>query len=425
MPVWLGRVAVALAAAGTTIGIDLLDNVFLEHVENWVFIALMGLAVVCLTVQNLHQMKKEALHVGGDDPTFGVLSRNTHAARWIAVGAGIALVPVVLLAVLSGQAAPAPTATAHTRQSAAVSLPATATTAMTATDVTIATTPAAPAANHPVQQRVNGGDVASISCTNSSFCLAGDPAGNIYRRYASGWESITSIGSLTSISCAAEDFCALTTATDRAYLYSGGGWSFSDLVGADGQPANLKSVSCPAAGFCVAVGSWDTYIYSNGRWAQGSLVQDQARFTSISCSDVKFCMITASDGQAYADVPDSGITGQHVSANSLTTVSCSNPGFCVAIGSDKRAYAWTSQTWSPVSLLAASGDAADVVSVSCRQAGSCAAVGGSEIVSESGGTWAKGVVVQGASNFESISCGSGDTCVSGDSLGFAYEVPIR
>ena len=101
------------------------------------------------------------------------------------------------------------------------------------------------------------------------------------------------------MSCASSDFCAVTGSGATAYIYSGGSWNSSQLVGADGNPANLTAVSCPAAGECFAAGNWDAYQFPNGRWSNGTLIQDQATFTAVSCSSMHSCAATDSSGNVY------------------------------------------------------------------------------------------------------------------------------
>jgi hypothetical protein len=85
------------------------------------------------------------------------------------------------------------------------------------------------------------------------------------------------------------------------YTYSGGAWAGpSQLLGADGNAANLTSVSCPAAGTCMATGDWDTYAYSGGSWGKGHLVQQTSTFVSVSCASAGFCMAADSSGKIYA-----------------------------------------------------------------------------------------------------------------------------
>jgi hypothetical protein len=144
--------------------------------------------------------------------------------------------------------------------------------------------------------------VDSISCPTASFCRAADNGGNVYTYSNGAWsagQQVDSAGGLTSISCPTTSFCAATSAGDTAYIYSAGTWSASQLVGADGGAANLTSVSCPAAGSCLATGDWDSYTYSGGTWARGQLIQQGDYFTAISCPTTSFCKAADNGGRIY------------------------------------------------------------------------------------------------------------------------------
>jgi len=142
----------------------------------------------------------------------------------------------------------------------------------------------------------------SISCPTTSFCEAADSGGEVYTYSKGTWsagQQVGSDGGLASISCATTSFCAATSTGATAYIYSAGTWSASQLVGADGGSANLTSVSCPAAGSCLATGDWNSYTYSGGTWAQGQLIQQGDVFTSVSCPTTSFCKAADDVGRIY------------------------------------------------------------------------------------------------------------------------------
>jgi hypothetical protein len=71
------------------------------------------------------------------------------------------------------------------------------------------------------------------------------------------------------------------------------------LVAAAGNGANLTSISCPAAGTCIAAGHWNAYTFRGGRWAQGHLVEDTSFLISVSCASAGFCMAADNAGNIY------------------------------------------------------------------------------------------------------------------------------
>ena len=142
----------------------------------------------------------------------------------------------------------------------------------------------------------------TISCASASFCIADDKAGNVYMYSGGTWSQPRQLGggALNSVSCATSSFCVATNSGADAFTYSGGAWSGpSQLVGVDNVAANLTSVSCPAAGTCIATGRWDTYSYSGGRWAQGHLVENTSFLVTISCASASFCVAADNAGNTY------------------------------------------------------------------------------------------------------------------------------
>jgi len=144
--------------------------------------------------------------------------------------------------------------------------------------------------------------IVSVSCVSAGFCMAADTGGSVYTYSGGTWSQPQQLdgGALTSVSCATSSFCVATSSGDDAFIYSNGTWSApSQLVGADSSAANLISVSCPASGQCVAVGHWDTYTYSGGRWAQGHLVENTSFLASVSCASASFCVAADNVGNIY------------------------------------------------------------------------------------------------------------------------------
>jgi hypothetical protein len=151
-------------------------------------------------------------------------------------------------------------------------------------------------------QSVAGPGVAALSCASAAFCMAADTAGNAYRYSGGSWSQPQPVdsGGLSGVSCPAPGFCIAVSHTNNLYTYSAGTWSPAvQLVGADGNPANLTAVSCPTSSFCMATGAWDAYQYSGTGWSQGVLVQDTDTFTALSCASAAFCMAADSSGKIF------------------------------------------------------------------------------------------------------------------------------
>jgi hypothetical protein len=276
-----------------------------------------------------------------------------------------------------------------------------------------------------VAQRISGADAfAAISCPAATFCMAADTGGSVYRYSSGSWSGPRQLttGTLTAVSCATVSFCAATGPSGRTYLYSGGSWSAAiQLTGADGNPADLKWVSCPAAGFCLAAGKWDAYTYSAGQWATGHQLQQTFTFASISCPADNFCIAADSGGNIYTYSNGSWSGPRQVSTGALTAVSCATVSFCAATGPSGRAYVYSGGNWSaPIQLTAADGHPADLRSVSCPAAGTCLAAGKGDAYTYSAGRWAVGHLIEADRIFSSISCPAASFCIAADTGGNVY-----
>jgi hypothetical protein len=264
----------------------------------------------------------------------------------------------------------------------------------------------------------------SISCPAATFCLATDSGGDVYTYSGGRWAGPQALasGALTSVSCATTTFCAATGANGRADIYTDGSWSGpTQLTGADGNPADLKRVSCPSAGFCVATGKWDAYTYSAGRWATGYQLQQSYTFASISCPAATFCLAADSGGDVYTYSGGRWAGPQRPASGALTSVSCATTTFCAAASTNGRAYVYTDGRWSaPSPLTDADGNRADLRSVSCPAAGVCVATGRWDAYTYSAGTWAAGHLIQKDHIFTAISCPGAAFCMATDTGGNIY-----
>lgn len=156
-------------------------------------------------------------------------------------------------------------------------------------------------------------------------------------------------------------------------------WSAGQRIG---RAHAFASISCPAAGFCLAVDSGgNVYTYSGGRWSAPKQLAD-GPLTSISCATTSFCAATGPYGRGYID----------------------NGG-----------------SWSaPTQLIDADGNPADLRSVSCPAAGLCLAAGKWDAYTYSAGQWARGHQIQKVSTFTSISCPGATFCMAADGVGNMY-----
>src|ERR1700722_6449724 len=190
-----------------------------------------------------------------------------------------------------------------------------------------------------------------------------------------------------------------------------------------GQGATLPSVSCPADGWCVAVGDYlassaSTYYdaaliesESGSSWSAmeallpvgASATDPQASLNSVQCAAVGSCVAVGqyvdSSGATQALVetlgggiwtptelalPGDASTSGPAAFAQLTTLACPTAGWCVASGvysqisGTEQAFMATDNggSWSAASApLPAPASGSQLLSAACPAAGSCVAAG--------------------------------------------------
>ena len=353
--------------------------------------------------------------------------------------------------------------------------------------------------------------ITSMSCASASSCAAigayTNSQGNasmLLTRLGGSWT--TSLVPLPagvsavwteaeSVSCGSPSYCVAVgryytpnTDTYGALLltWMGGSWQATQapLPGNAEDPsyANLKSVSCPSASYCVAVGYYtDTSGLGEGlllTWLGGSWSAAEAPLpgnvvgpgidldhggadavscaSSTSCAAVGYYMDTSRVSQgllltmlkgswtaAEAALPGNAAGNPYVQ---LTELSCDSAAACVAEGtyqdasnrSDTLLLTWSGGSWesaqTPLPADASSDSSVTITGLSCASASLCFAAGSYTDTSGSGGglllTWTNGSwsvakipVPNDASTpqtagLEGISCPSSVFCVAVGS----YEV---
>lgn len=221
-------------------------------------------------------------------------------------------------------------------------------------------------------------------------------------------------GSLDAVSCppAAGAPCMVTgDLTPKKWAASGGWAGLADLWNGTRwtpTPVNgtkgveLTSVSCPAAHYCLAVGTYTqpvgyaskgiAYRWNGSRWAR-----------------------------ADPPVPPGG-------DSELDTVSCSSATFCVAVGSSGSkviAYRWNGKRWAAMKAVTLKGfPVPSPIDVSCGSPKSCLAVDAGPQLPASGmverwngKVWTASVPAAFQSTLETgatmgVSCASADYCVA-------------
>jgi hypothetical protein len=250
---------------------------------------------------------------------------------------------------------------------------------------------------------------------------------------------------LVQVSCASAGNCAavgyygdnagntlglIATESNRHWGIQGPDFSQLPSVAPWGtQVTMLRSVSCPSAGHCTAVG---TYIdgTANGGSTQGMLLTENNGPWSPATE-------ATLPGDAYTT--NSG-SGAQLDLN-LNSVSCASPGNCTAVGSydatasnniealelTETGGAWGSGVAASLPAGAAGNPQASLDSVYCRSPGSCLASGTDEasdgnnaalIARQASGTWSTAGIEQASNyayfleNTTSVSCAANGYCAT-------------
>jgi hypothetical protein len=262
-------------------------------------------------------------------------------------------------------------------------------------------------------------------------------------------------GQIESLSCSAATACtAVGTNLDTSGIHvtlaerwDGASWRRQPTPNPPGNTSasaapSLTGVSCPAAGFCAAVGQYQSETFQasmaetwNGQqWTwQPFPVPDNsagAELTAVSCTSPSFC--EAVGGYLDNNVGDSVAlaaiwNGSSWSLQStpaapqfnfeqFSTVSCASPAFCEAWASGNGANPgvtlaeeWDGASWQ---LQAAPSDDALVNSVSCTSPKFCEAVGLSSAYAWDGSAWTAQAIPApaGPASLGGVSCTSKRFC---------------
>jgi len=258
-----------------------------------------------------------------------------------------------------------------------------------------------------------GGRIDSMSCASATSCVAVGSFLNtsgITDTLAEAWNGTSwlkqatpnpaadtvhaAMPTLTGVSCPAAGFCeAVGSYTDNgagailAESWNGTSWTIQSVPSPSGSTsAGLSSVSCTSPAFCEAVGSFF------GGSGQAPLAETW-NGTTWSAQPVPF---PAGEIEAF-----------------LGSVSCTSATFCMAAGGDPSvAEMWDGTSWTAQALPGGGG------LVSCDSPSFCMALGGTTGATGSaiwnGSSWTP-QPVQGPSgavitSFEALSCSSSQTC---------------
>jgi len=175
--------------------------------------------------------------------------------------------------------------------------------------------------DHQVVPGSTSGGAHAVSCPSASFCVAVNDLGNAIVWNGSSLlapDDIDGSNHLVSVSCPSTSFCmALDSSSYDWLVWNGTSWSTPQPIGTlrrGPTPGFINWVSCPTASFCVAVVSdghaigWNGTSWSAPQLIDPNLVSAQGPAAtssnghpslgvkSVSCPTASFCVAVGSDG---------------------------------------------------------------------------------------------------------------------------------
>ncbi len=211
----------------------------------------------------------------------------------------------------------------------------------------------------------------------------------------------------------------------------------------------FHGVSCPSAGFCMAVGGYDyaaaqtlTETWNGSAWS--IVASDDIGLTNVlsgvSCVSASFCVATGShtntagktfplievwNGSGWSIAASAPGEGSLAGVSCLSATSCTAVGFEVTGGIDQTLVeSWDGTSWSQVTSPDTGAGDNSLAGVSCLSATSCIAVGSQRtsntaalqtlVESWDGSTWSivTSPGLPGASGLAGVSCLSASSCTA-------------
>ncbi len=208
-----------------------------------------------------------------------------------------------------------------------------------------------------------------------------------------------------------------------------GAWGpVTTFPGTVGDGSAMDGISCPALGYCVAVGSIGYVEFPNpvpgptgpsaaieidGVWGPDNVLPTSTiipdTVSSVSCVAVNVCYAVGMDSsdQPYS-VADTGTWGapKIIGGSSVNAISCAD--VCTAVGNGTYSIE-SGGVWNTYSLPGINATA-----VSCVDPIDCTAVGAVGYVTETGGVWGAPTAIvgfpSGTESIASISCADATDC---------------
>jgi hypothetical protein len=285
----------------------------------------------------------------------------------------------------------------------------------------------------------------AVSCVSSSFCLAGDEAGDVLASTdpstSSPWSSnhVDGTNSISAVSCTSIELCvAVDDAGDVLSSTEPTAPSPNWMIKNHDLSGPIDDVSCVADTFCVAVdrvggeltstepanpASWPTPTKIDKNPRAGT---DYNSIWSVSCVSESLCVAVDSAGNVLTSTnPVAKPAKWHIKSvegNAIYDVSCASASLCVAVDAGGNILSSTnpgasSPTWTATYHV----DTHQLYGISCVQTSTCVAVDSAgNVVSSTdptGGASAWTVTSVDSEQLNGVSCVSLSLCVAVDSAG--------
>lgn len=260
----------------------------------------------------------------------------------------------------------------------------------------------------------------SISCPTTTFCAAGDDAGDVLTWNGTAWSAASNVDgthTVEGMSCPSASFCAAVDNAGNLITWSGTSWSSATSI--DGTTA-MWSVSCSSSSACTAVDNSGNVLFTTNGWSTHTKTnEDSHMFDRLSCPSSTFCTAVDNHGNAVSTTNDwasGSVTTTAIDGTThLGSVSCTSASFCVAVDNSGNAIT-TSNGWSTHSSSDVDGSSL-LESVTCLSTTDCIAADvNGDIVSYDGTSWSTPLAVD-PTTLRGPSCASTTFCVAVDHQG--------
>jgi len=222
----------------------------------------------------------------------------------------------------------------------------------------------------------------TVSCVATSFCAAGDGAGRVFLYDGTRWSAprLVAGAGLAQLSCATRSFCGALDIRGEVAFYDGHSWSSPRRLAPASQPS---LISCPLAGFCLALDFTQAYRLSGRSWlAAGSINpspppegSEPDVASALSCPGRRFCASLDDFGDAFTWTGGRWSRAHRFDPTLLAgtdAVSCATRTSCQAVDGNGYESRWNGRRWSPRRRIDPA--AALLAAVSCPTAHFCLAV---------------------------------------------------